>query len=116
MVHHLNLKLQKGVDFIGRDALLKQREEGVKRMYVQLLLEDHDFETDLWPWGSEPIYRNGKYVGVVTTAGYGFTFKKQVYSYSTNLLYIETTNYHGHFCRYASDSSRIMTAEAINSA
>ncbi|XP_065162153.1 pyruvate dehydrogenase phosphatase regulatory subunit, mitochondrial isoform X2 [Atheta coriaria] len=72
------VKFDKGVDFIGRDALLKQREEGVKRMYVQLLLEDHDFETDLWPWGSEPIYRNGKYVGVVTTAGYGFTFKKQV--------------------------------------
>lgn len=47
-------------------------------MYVQLLLEDHDLETDLWPFGGEPIYRNGQYVGMSTTTGYGFTFKKQV--------------------------------------
>ncbi|XP_050517976.1 pyruvate dehydrogenase phosphatase regulatory subunit, mitochondrial [Diabrotica virgifera virgifera] len=72
------VKFDKKVDFIGRDALLRQREEGVKRMYLQLLLEDHDSETDLWPWGGEPIYRNGKYVGMTTTTGYGYTFKKQV--------------------------------------
>lgn len=72
------VKFDKKVDFIGRDALLKQREEGVKRMYLQLILEDHDGETDLWPWGGEPIYRNGKHVGLTTTTGYGFTFKKQI--------------------------------------
>lgn len=66
------------MDFIGKEALLKQREEGVKRMYVQLLLEDHDHELDLWAWGGEPIFRNGKYVGMSTTTGYGYTFKKQV--------------------------------------
>ena len=69
------------MDFIGRDALMKQRGEGVKRMYVQLILQDHDYEIDLWPWGSEPIYRNGKYVGATTTTGYGFTFKKQVWCF-----------------------------------
>lgn len=47
-------------------------------MYIQLVLEDHDMETDLWPWGGEPIYRNGQHVGLCTTTGYGFTFKKQV--------------------------------------
>ncbi|XP_068972081.1 pyruvate dehydrogenase phosphatase regulatory subunit, mitochondrial [Bombus flavifrons] len=72
------VKLDKGVHFIGRDALLKQREEGVKRKYVQLLLNDHDPELDTWCWGSEPIFRNGKYCGMTTTTGYGFTFKKQV--------------------------------------
>ncbi|XP_043527006.1 pyruvate dehydrogenase phosphatase regulatory subunit, mitochondrial isoform X2 [Frieseomelitta varia] len=72
------VKLDKGVNFIGRDALLKQREEGVKRKYVQLLLNDHDPELDTWCWGSEPIFRNGKYCGMTTTTGYGFTFKKQV--------------------------------------
>jgi pyruvate dehydrogenase phosphatase regulatory subunit len=49
-------------------------------MYIQLILNDHCHETDLWPWGGEPIYRNGKYVGMCTTTGYGFTFKKQVKS------------------------------------
>ncbi|XP_018566910.1 pyruvate dehydrogenase phosphatase regulatory subunit, mitochondrial [Anoplophora glabripennis] len=72
------VKFDKKVDFIGRDALLKQRDEGVKRMYLQLILEDHCADTDLWPWGGEPIYRNGKYVGMTTTTGYGYTFMKQV--------------------------------------
>lgn len=69
---------QKEVDFIGRDALLRQREQGVERKYVQLLLNDHDLEFDTWCWGGEPIYRNGKHCGMTTTTGYGFTFKKQV--------------------------------------
>ncbi|XP_044734678.1 pyruvate dehydrogenase phosphatase regulatory subunit, mitochondrial isoform X2 [Chrysoperla carnea] len=72
------VKFDRGMDFIGRDALLKQREEGVKRKYVQLLLTEHDHELDLWPWGGEPIYRNGKYCGQTTTTGFGFTFKKHV--------------------------------------
>ncbi|XP_069700956.1 pyruvate dehydrogenase phosphatase regulatory subunit, mitochondrial isoform X2 [Periplaneta americana] len=72
------VKFDKDMDFIGRDALMKQRDEGVKRMYVQLILQDHDHEVDMWPWGSEPIYRDGKYVGATTTTGYGFTFRKQV--------------------------------------
>lgn len=69
---------QKGMDFIGREALLQQRDEGVKRMYVQLILQDHDPDLDLWCWGGEPIYRDGDYVGATTTTGYGYTFKKQV--------------------------------------
>ncbi|KAK6644016.1 hypothetical protein RUM43_000281 [Polyplax serrata] len=72
------VKFDKGVDFIGRDALLRQRESGVKRVYVQLILTDHDCDRDLWSWGGEPIYRNGKYVGATTTTGYGYTFKKQI--------------------------------------
>ncbi|XP_076169845.1 pyruvate dehydrogenase phosphatase regulatory subunit, mitochondrial [Ptiloglossa arizonensis] len=72
------VKLDKEVNFVGKDALLKQREEGVKRKYVQLLLNDHDPELDTWCWGSEPIFRNGAYCGMTTTTGYGFTFKKQV--------------------------------------
>lgn len=72
------LNLQKGVDFIGKDALLKQRDEGVKRMYVQLLLNDHDPDIDPWCYGGEPIIRNGIYCGQTTTTGYGYTFKKPV--------------------------------------
>lgn len=47
-------------------------------MYIQLIVDDHDYETDLWPWGGEPIFRNDKFVGMTTTTGYGHTFKKQV--------------------------------------
>jgi hypothetical protein len=73
------------MDFIGRTALMKQRDEGVMRMYVQLIVQEHDHEVDLWPWGTEPIYRNGRYVGSITTTGYGFTFQKQVGSCSVLL-------------------------------
>lgn len=48
-------------------------------MYVQFQLDDHDPEIDPWPWGSEPIYRNGEFAGMVTTAGFGFTLNRQVY-------------------------------------
>lgn len=58
--------------------MIKQRDEGVHRMYVQLLLNDHDSEIDIWSWGGEPIYRDGIYAGTTTTSSYGFTFKKQV--------------------------------------
>lgn len=84
MIGTLELKLlhfwtfQKGVDFIGRDALLKQRDEGVKRLYVQLLLNDHDPDIDPWCLGGEPILRDGVYCGQTTTTGYGYTFKKPV--------------------------------------
>lgn len=55
-------------------------------MYIQLVVNDHDHETDIWPWGGEPIYRNGEHVGTTTTTGYGFTFKKQVSSYKQTTL------------------------------
>lgn len=47
-------------------------------MYVQLLLNDHDPDIDMWSWGGEPILRNGVFCGQTTTTGYGYTFKKQV--------------------------------------
>lgn len=58
--------------------MLKQRDEGVKRLYVQLLLNDHDIDIDPWCWGGEPILRDGIYCGQTTTTGYGYTFKKPV--------------------------------------
>ncbi|XP_054719909.1 pyruvate dehydrogenase phosphatase regulatory subunit, mitochondrial-like [Uloborus diversus] len=65
-------------DFMGKEALMKQKQEGIKRRYIQLVLEDHDIEQDIWPWGSEPIYVNGKFAGLTTNAGYGFTLKKMI--------------------------------------
>ncbi|KAH8270976.1 hypothetical protein KR044_007424, partial [Drosophila immigrans] len=85
------VKFNKPTEFIGRSALLKQREEGVKRMYVQLLLNDHDHEVDMWCWGGEPIYRDGVYVGMTTTTGYGYTFEKQVC-----LGFVRNFDEHGH--------------------
>ena len=72
------VKLDSDMDFIGKEALTRQKQEGVRRMYVQLTLDDHDPEIDPWPWCGEPIYRNGEFAGMVTTAGFGFTMNRQV--------------------------------------
>jgi pyruvate dehydrogenase phosphatase regulatory subunit len=58
--------------------LLQEKGKPLKRRFVQFLLEDHDLYQDQWPWGGEPIYRNGKYVGCITSTSYGFSIEKQV--------------------------------------
>ncbi len=55
-------KVDKDIDFIGKEALIKSQQEGPKRMLVMLLMDNkkHNYESDPWPWGGEPIYRDGK--------------------------------------------------------
>ncbi len=55
--------------FIGKEALLMQKEEGVKSLLVQFLLED----PEPLLYGSEPIYRDGVFVGDLGGGGYGHT-------------------------------------------
>jgi len=64
--------------FIGKEALLRQREEGVLKRLVQFHLEDFNKDEDIWPWGGEAVYRNGQFVGFVTSTAYGFTLHKMV--------------------------------------
>ena len=45
--------------FVGKDALLKQKEEGVFKRLVQFHLEEFNKDEDIWPWGGEAIYRLG---------------------------------------------------------
>ena len=71
------VKFDKG-NFIGRDALLQQKEEGIGQKFVQFLLQDFDIDNDVWPWGGEPIYRNGKFTGTTTSSAYGFTLEKMI--------------------------------------
>jgi aminomethyltransferase len=54
-------KLDKG-DFIGRDVLVKQKEEGVKRRLVGFKLTERGF-----PRHGYPVLANGEDVGVVTS-------------------------------------------------
>ena len=64
--------------FIGHEALVKQKEEGIRKKLVMFLLENHDVDSDPWPWGGEPIYRNGQYCGTTTSTAFGYTLNKQV--------------------------------------
>lgn len=57
---------KKSVPFIGRDALLKQKQTGLKRQLVIFVLQDSEPVL----WGSEPIYRDGIPVGYTTSGSY----------------------------------------------
>ena len=64
----------KGSDFIGRGALLQQREQRLKKRMVSLILDD----PEPLLLGDEPVYRNGALVGRTTSAAFGHTLGRSV--------------------------------------
>lgn len=55
--------------FIGKFALMRQNSQGLMKRLVHFTLDDSfDVDTDIWPWGGEPIYRNNRYVGNTTSS------------------------------------------------
>ncbi|MDG2375722.1 MAG: FAD-dependent oxidoreductase [Woeseiaceae bacterium] len=63
------VKFDKPDGFIGKDALLKQQEEGLHRRLVQFRLED----PEPLLYHNEPIWREDKIVGHITSGAYGHT-------------------------------------------
>jgi 4-methylaminobutanoate oxidase (formaldehyde-forming) len=60
-------RFDKNVAFIGRDALLRQKDAGVTKRLVQFALED----PEPLLYHNEPIYRDGRIVGHLTSGNYG---------------------------------------------
>jgi len=56
-------------DFIGRDAVLAKREAGLERRLVQFLLQD----PEPLLYHNEPILRDGRIVGYLSSGSYGHT-------------------------------------------
>lgn len=56
-------------DFVGRDAVLKKREEGLEMRLVQFKLND----PEPLMYHHEPIVRDGEIVSYITSANYGHT-------------------------------------------
>jgi 4-methylaminobutanoate oxidase (formaldehyde-forming) len=63
------VRFAKTTPFVGRDALLRQRDEGVRQRVVMLVVDG----AESFPVGNEPIWRDGRIVGRTTSAGYGHT-------------------------------------------
>ncbi len=61
-------------DFIGKEALLRSKDEAPKTRIVSILLDDGDAV----PLGSEPVYREGVIVGKTTSAAFGYRVQKPV--------------------------------------
>ncbi len=67
------IHLDKG-DFVGRDALVKQKQEGVPQRFITLEVDVDDAD----PLGNEPIYRGEALVGRATAGAYGHVVKKSL--------------------------------------
>ena len=63
------VKWDKPGGFVGREALLEQREKGLSRHLVQLRLKD----AEPLIYHNEPIWREGTLVGHITSGAYGHT-------------------------------------------
>ena len=63
------VKLDKPAPFIGRDALLRQKEQGVRQRLVQFLLGD----PEPLLYHNEPIWRDGAIAGYIRSGMYGHT-------------------------------------------
>jgi 4-methylaminobutanoate oxidase (formaldehyde-forming) len=68
------VRLDKAVPFIGREALVSRRTQPLTKRLLAFVLED----PDALPWGDEPILRDGRVVGVVTSAAFGHTLGRAV--------------------------------------
>jgi glycine cleavage system aminomethyltransferase T len=53
--------------FVGRDALLRRRDQGVGSRMVSLILDD----AEAVPVGNEPVFRHGEIIGKTTSAAFG---------------------------------------------
>ena len=69
------VRLDKEVDFVGRQALLDWRARGFNNAFVTLAV---DAVTDADARGSEAIYQGDELVGRVTSGGYGFRVEKSL--------------------------------------
>ena len=70
--------LDKGVDFIGRDALVAAKAAGPRKRLRCLVLDDPRSVC----LGNEPVRLDGEIVGRVTTGGYGFAVERSIaYAY-----------------------------------
>ncbi len=68
------VKLKSDIEFKGRDALIKQKRDGVKKLLAGFSLDN----PDIILLGRETILRNGKPVGWLTSGGFGHTIGKPI--------------------------------------
>jgi dimethylglycine dehydrogenase len=61
-------------DFVGRDALLRQRTEGIRRTLACLTVETDDAD----PHGNEPVRVDGAPIGYVAAGGYGHVVEQSI--------------------------------------
>jgi glycine cleavage system T protein len=66
-------------DFVGKEALVEQKREGLKRKLCTVVVDGDEF-TQIY--GGEAVYHDGKVITRVRSGGFGYTLKKNIlYAY-----------------------------------
>ena len=84
------VNLENDIDFIGKDALKKIKQDGIKRKQVGLIIDCNPLSgpnTTFWP-----IKKNGKKIGKVTSAVYSPRLKKNIALAMIEINYSELGN------------------------
>ena len=68
------VKLDKPVEFIGKAALLRQRDAGIAKRLLMFSFDDEN----AFAWGGEPILMDGRSVGELTSAGFSRKFGRAI--------------------------------------
>jgi sarcosine dehydrogenase len=66
--------LKSGKSFIGRDAVIAQKQQALQKSLVAFTVDDKDIVL----LGRETIYRDGVRVGWLSSAGWGYTLNKNI--------------------------------------
>ena len=77
------VSFKKKTDFIGREALERQRETGLSQRLVHVMLQ----QPEPLMFHDETIYRDGAVVGRITSAAFGYGFERPL-----GMGYIKTAN------------------------
>ncbi len=89
------MKLKTNIDFKGREAIVAQKQAGVKKRMAGFTVDD----PNVILLGRETIYRDGERVGWLTSGGFGYTIGKSIgYGYIRNedgvsIDYVKSGNY-----------------------
>jgi len=79
-VHHTPLEtnigwtVKMGKDFIGKQGIIKQKEQGIPLKLVCMVVEAKDSD----PWGYNPILKDGERIGMTSSGGYGHRVEKSI--------------------------------------
>ncbi len=68
------VKLNKRRDFLGREALLRRREQGLRRRLAQFVIQD---EAPML-YHNEPVFREGRLVGRIASGMFGHTVGRAI--------------------------------------
>ena len=68
------VKLRKDIPFLGREALEAERKKPLPRLLAGFAVDDPDIVL----LGRETIYRNGRRAGWLSSAGWGYTVRKNI--------------------------------------